>query len=97
QGTVTQIFTVNLVSSPSASLGPPTSATFVAGVPNSVLLTSLGAVTPVYWNFDTFNEAPDWLNLTDNGDGTAVLFGTPPTDAPGTFNVVLGPQSIGSF
>ncbi|MTI20625.1 adhesin, partial [Fulvivirga sp. RKSG066] len=32
---------------------------------------------------------PSWLTLTDNGDGTADLFGTPKNENVGTVNVVL--------
>lgn len=98
QGTVVQQFTINIASSPPAFLGPPASATFIAGAPNSVTLTSTGAITPVTWSFSTFDaNAPSWLNLTDNGNGTATLFGTPPVGTTGTFDPNLGPHSVGSL
>jgi hypothetical protein len=97
QGTVSQPFTVNIVSPPGAVLGPPSSATFIAGVPNSVVLTSVGASTPVSWIFGAFGSAPPWMSLTDNGDGTATLNGIPPLNATGTFNPVLGPAATGTI
>ena len=97
QGTVSQSFTVNIVSAPAPVLGPPSSATFVAGVPNSVVLTSYGASTPVSWLFDLFHEAPPWLSLTDNGDGTATLAGTPPANTSGPVDAFLGPTAAGTI
>jgi hypothetical protein len=90
QGTVVQQFTINIVSAPPAFPGPPPSATFVAGIFNQVVLTSFGAITPVSWNI---SAAPSCLNLTDNGDATAKLSGTPPLDAAGTFTPFVGPAS----
>ncbi len=34
-------------------------------------------------------QVPAWLAITDNGDGTATLFGTPANEDVGTHNVVL--------
>ena len=95
QGTLVQSFIVNLAPAPIASLGPPSSATFITGAPNSVLLTSVGAITPVSWFFDT-RTAPAWLHLTDNGNGTATLSGTPPLGTSGTFLATISPISRGS-
>src|SRR5262249_40850661 len=97
QGTVVQPFTVNIVSAPAAFLGPQSSATFIAGISNSILLTSVGASTPGSWIFGAFGSAPPWLSLTDNGDGTATLSGFPPLNATGTFNPVLGPAATGTI
>src|SRR6516162_7399962 len=82
-------------STPLASLGPPTSATFIAGVPNSVVLTSSGAITPVSWVSEQ-SSFPSWLSLTDNGNGTATLQGMPPTGTTGMFSPLLGPYAFGS-
>ena len=35
------------------------------------------------------NELPDWLQLQDHGDGTALLTGTPTNDYVGNINVVI--------
>ncbi len=84
QGTVTQFFTINVAFAPPASFAPA-STTFTAGVPNQILLSSYGATTPVSWIFDGDPNAP-WLSLTDNGDGTAWLRGTPPANTAATFS-----------
>jgi hypothetical protein len=52
--------------------------TFVAGRPNSFLITASGATSPLDITMPC--GAPSWLNLQDNHDGTAVLSGTPPID-----------------
>jgi hypothetical protein len=69
---------------------PLTSATFIAGIPNQVLLNSSGGITPVTWSYIPDSNAP-WLNLKDNGNGTALLTGTPPVGTTGTFNPKIGP------
>jgi hypothetical protein len=98
QGTVAQHFIIKLASAPPAFLGPPSSATFIAGAPNAVTLTSTGAVTPVTWRFDTSAPSwPSWLTPIDNGDGTATLTGTPLLNVTGTFNPFLGPGAYGSI
>jgi Putative Ig domain len=57
--------------------------TFVAGGPNSYTMTASATPTPSFAD-DTSTPLPTWLTLTDNGNGTATLLGTPPTDAAGT-------------
>jgi hypothetical protein len=96
QGTVTQAFAINLAAAPAASLGPPTYATFIAGVPSSVTLSSIGASTPVSWSFPFDYAPPSWLSLTDNGNGTATLRGTPPLDTTTTLQVQVCPFALGS-
>jgi hypothetical protein len=98
QGTYRQPFLVNLTPAPTAKLVcTPCSATFVAGAANQALLTSSGATTPVSWLFgNDFNPDPPpypWLSLHDNGDGTAVLSGSPPYTAVGTYNIALHPAA----
>ena len=72
--------------------------TFHAGAPNQVHLSSAGATTAVTWSFfdsgTTENPLYPWLSLHDNGDGTAVLSGTPPSGTTGTFelSIVAGAQ-----
>ena len=106
QGTVEQAFTMNMASAPTAfipgcSTALPTcspGATFTAGVPNQVLLTTTDAITPVSWNDNTsYPPPPAWLNLKDNGNGTAVLSGTPPLGTTGAFTIVILAQALGSI
>ncbi len=99
QGTVEQQFTINVSYPPAPSVGwcataLPTGScpgtTFYAGAPNQTLLTSSGALTPVSWNLTSYDlPVPQWVKLLDNGDGTAVLQGTPPAGTTGTFNVLV--------
>ncbi len=96
QGTATQSLAIAAGSPPLANLVPPTSATFSAGVPNQHLLYSNGAITSVSWSLIPDPNA-SWLKLKDNGDGTALLTGTPPAGTSGTFNPKIGPVASGSF
>ena len=102
QGTVKQSLKITLASAPVASIpGCPTGrtcspgATFTAGIPNEILLPSTGAATPVSWRF--FSAPPAWLSLTDNGNGSAVLSGTPPLGTAGTFNLAILPAAVGTI
>ncbi|MFZ0592116.1 MAG: putative Ig domain-containing protein [Bryobacteraceae bacterium] len=96
QGTVTQFLAITAGSPPLANLVPPTSTTFSAGVPNQHLLYSNGAITSVSWSLIPDPKA-SWLKLKDNGDGTALLTGTPPAGTSGTFNPKIGPVAFGTF
>ena len=96
QGTATQFLAITAGSPPLANLVPPTSATFSAGVPNQHLLYSNGAITSVSWTLIPDPNA-SWLKLKDNGDGTALLMGTPPAGTSGTFNPKIGPVASGTF
>jgi hypothetical protein len=51
---------------------------------------------PVTWQFTPLSNA-SWLSLTDNGDGTAQLFGTPPLGTTGTFSPFLGAAAYGTI
>jgi hypothetical protein len=92
QGTVRQAFTVDVHSAPGAIL-VGSGATFYAGAPNNVLLVSTGSITPVSWSFFGGYVQPSWLTLHDNGNGTAMLSGTPPVGTTGTFNVPISPMA----
>ncbi|MBV8069266.1 MAG: hypothetical protein JO270_05135 [Acidobacteriaceae bacterium] len=96
QGTATQFLAITAGSAPLANLVPPASATFSAGVPNQHLLYSNGAITPVSWTLIPDPKA-SWLKLKDNGNGTALLTGTPPAGISGTFNPKIGPVAYGTF
>ena len=97
QGSVEQQFTINLSFAPEASLVPPASATFVAGINNQVLLESTGAVTPVSWSLVSSPPPPSWVSLKDNRNGTATLSGRPPLGTSGTFTIYPTPTAIGSI
>ena len=95
QGTVDQPLSLNLNSSPRAYQGAPANASFVAGIANSVLLTSYGSATPVSWLYQADPNAP-WLHFKDNGNGTATLSGKPPVSVSETFQPQTVPYAVGS-
>ena len=51
------------------------STTFTYGEVGSFTITTVGYPTASIWTDDTL---PSWLTLMDQGDGTAILTGTPP-------------------
>jgi hypothetical protein len=55
---------------------------------NQFVLLSQGATTPVSWSLDPTN-APSWLSLRNNGDGTATLLGRPRLGTTGAFPVTV--------
>ncbi|MCW2755732.1 MAG: hypothetical protein JWQ32_3143 [Marmoricola sp.] len=63
-----------------------TSTVFTATSPGSFLVTSSGHPNAT---ISTTTVLPGWLTLTDNGDGTATLAGTPPTGSGGTVSIAL--------
>jgi conserved repeat domain len=53
------------------------STTFAFGEIGSFIVTTSGFPTPYVWTDD---DLPSWLTLEDQGDGTAILSGTPPQE-----------------
>jgi uncharacterized repeat protein (TIGR01451 family) len=53
------------------------STTFAFGEVGSFIVTTSGFPTPYIWTDDGL---PSWLTLEDQGDGTAILSGTPPQE-----------------
>lgn len=78
QGSVTQQFSMSVRSVPKPSL-TATSALFQAGESNRVRVGSQGG--EIASRFVIGLDKPSWLTMTDNGDGTADLSGTPPLNA----------------
>jgi len=62
-------------------------ATFVVGSAGSFPVTATGLPSAALT--ETGAGYPAWLTLTDNGDGTGTLAGTPPTGSAGTYGFVL--------
>ena len=64
----------------------PGDITFVAGVPDTFTFNAIGNPTPAFTVCQSVycTQPPSWLHLTDNGNGSATLSGTPPTSAAGT-------------
>ena len=72
----------------------PKNATFVVGADNAITLGTVGFPTPTITDSDTL---PDWLSVTDNGDGTVTISGTPDTGSEGTYSLHLtASNGIGS-
>jgi hypothetical protein len=77
------------------------SVVFIAGRPNSFLLTARGATTAVDFSFPC-GGVPSWLSLQDNHDGTATLNATPPIDPsvptglPTTYRLFIYIHAAGS-
>jgi hypothetical protein len=96
-GVATQDFNLGFGYAPSATLAT-TSATFIAGIPNFVTVFSQGAQTPVTWGMMGPNGSPlpSWLSLNDQGDGTAVLIGTPPLGTVAAIPLNISVWSTGS-
>jgi hypothetical protein len=86
QGSVTQAFSTRIKAPPDPQITLP-AALFLAGIPNSVIVTTTGATTPVAFVFGPGDMS--WLNFHDNGDGTGVLSGTPPPGTAGSFTAYL--------
>jgi hypothetical protein len=57
-------------------------ATFTVGTAGSFDVTTTGFPSPAT-TIDATTPVPSWLHLTDNGDGTATLAGTPPAGSGG--------------
>ncbi len=95
-GTIVQDFSLNFTPAPEATLIPPAEANFYTGTTNLRVLQSKGAITPVSWGYIPDPNAP-WLNLKDNGDGTAFLTGEPPVGTSGTFNPRIAPLAEGTI
>jgi hypothetical protein len=94
--TVNQQTAFKLFPAPNASLVGTSSTTFIAGAPNSVVLTSFGAITPVSYSFTEPADA-SWLSFHDNGNGTGVLSGMPPVGTTGTYTFILDPIAVASL
>ena len=85
---------------PQPAISSPNAAIFINGRPNTFLITTGGAVTPVDISLPC--GAPSWLSLQDNHDGTAMLSATPPIDPsvptaiPTTYRLFIYAHAAGS-
>ncbi len=85
---VTQAFTIILRQAPSFTSA--NNAVFVYGVPNSFTVTTSAFPTASIHEAGTL---PPWLSFVDNGNGTAILSGTP-SYTSGTFALVLSATNV---
>lgn len=87
----TQSFSLVVDESPRFTSG--STATFTAGAAGTVLVATTGGhPTPVTV---TGAALPGWLTLTDQGNGSALLTGTPPAGSGGTSTVTLTARTTG--
>jgi hypothetical protein len=84
---VQQAFKVNVSFAPAANYPGGTPPVFIGGIGNNFVLTSTGAITGVHWFPD--GPMPPWLSLSDSGNGTALLSGTPPAGTNASFLILL--------
>ena len=75
---------LTVVVSEAPAITSPAQAVFVVGSPGSFTVATTGYPDPAI----TASPLPPGLSLTDNGDGTATLAGTP-TGTPGTTTTTL--------
>jgi hypothetical protein len=79
-----QSFTLTVQVAPGITSGDHT--TFTAGVTGSFTVTTTGLPTS---SITETGSLPSGVSLTDNGDGTATLDGTPGAGTAGTYNFVI--------
>jgi hypothetical protein len=77
--------TLNVGIAPSFTSADHTS--FVVGQAGSFTITTTGVPSATLSRTGT--QFPAWLTLTDNGDGTGTLTGTPPAGSAGTYQFTL--------
>lgn len=89
---VTQNFSLTVNEAP--TITGPAQAVFQSDQPGSVTVNTNGWPRPSF----TSSGKPGWLNVTDNGDGTATLSGTPPAGtSPNSYSFDLtASNGIGS-
>ncbi|HEX4445000.1 MAG TPA: putative Ig domain-containing protein [Galbitalea sp.] len=83
---IVQDFTLTVAIAP--TLPSNEDASFVAGVTSSVTLVSTPGV-PATTTISVVGTLPDGISLTDNGDGTATLGGSPTPDSAGSYQVAF--------
>jgi len=86
---VDQFFTITVVSPPAPQLSGPTSATFSEGNTTIALFKATGAQTPAHFTAAIPAAIAGWLSITDFGDGTAEISGTPPAGSSATYNATV--------
>jgi hypothetical protein len=80
----TQSFTLTVNAAPVFTSS--TSTTFTANTPGTFTVSASGNPTP---SISTTSTLPSGVTLTDNGNGTATLSGTPGTGTGGVYNISI--------
>jgi hypothetical protein len=90
-GTASQTLTITVAQAP--AITSAASATFTEGTPGTSTVTTTGSPTAVITESGTL---PSGVTLTDNGDGTATLAGTPATGSKGSYPITITAANGGS-
>jgi uncharacterized protein YjiK len=84
------------VVAPALAITSGATAPFVAGVPGSFTISAVGPSTPALSVAAVTGKLPMWVQVHDNGDGTATVSGTPPlTPAAHTYPAVVTATASG--
>ncbi len=83
---VVQVFTLTVIDPPKITSADD--ATFTAGAPGRFTITS-SAGLPTRTTFHVDGVLPAGITLHDNGNGTAILAGTPPLLAGGVYTLAI--------
>ncbi len=95
-GTVMQPFSVN-TNWPANLNVTLSTASFVAGIANSLRIPVTGALPGVPYLVNFYGRNPSWLNFQAAGNSAGVLSGTPPPGTSGTFTFHLGFSPAGEL
>ena len=90
-GTASQTLTITVAQAP--AITSAASATFTEGTPGTSTVTTTGSPTAVITESGTL---PSGVTLTDNGDGTATLAGTPAAGSKGSYPITITAANGGS-
>jgi hypothetical protein len=83
-GTVTQVFTLSVLAPPAMASIPMTTGT--VGTPLNIGITTTGDPTA---SIIESGALPNGVTLTDNGDGTASITGTPTVGSGGSYSITV--------
>ncbi|MGD0245247.1 MAG: putative Ig domain-containing protein [Streptosporangiaceae bacterium] len=90
-GTASQTLTITVAQAP--AITSASSATFTEGTVGTFTVTTTGAPTAAITESGTL---PSGVTLTDNGDGTATLAGTPAAGSNGSYPITITAANGGS-
>ena len=92
-GAATQTFTLTVVAKQAPTITSANSTTFTVGTAGSFIVTTTGHPVPAITNTNfggcTLSTLPTGVTLTDNGNGTATLAGTPASGTGGVYTLCI--------